>query len=181
MTAPVASLDRLIRSDGGIVPIPSDADILAAASEFRSALDAIDRLHWNRIYIDRFPHGACGHCAELLAFYLQRRFGLTADYVCKEFYDSEGARATSHAWLEWNGLIIDISGDQFGWPAVIVTRQSSLHALGDDELRQPFKLDPIWWGQQCAGVWAAAQQILSARPPTTIQDDANKEPPVHGP
>jgi len=176
MTDTAANPGRLMRPDGGSIPIPTDADILAAASEFRSALDAIDRVHWDRIYIDRFPHGACGHCAELLAFYLQRRFGITADYVCKEFYDSEGARETSHAWLEWNGLIIDISGDQFGWPAVIVTRQSSLHARGEDELRHPFSLDPAWWGQQCAGVWAAAQQKLAAGSPATIQDDRNKEP-----
>jgi hypothetical protein len=180
MTA-AASPVRLVRPDDSIVQIPSDADILADASVFRSALDAIDRAHWERIYIDRFPHGACGHCAELLAHYLQQRFGITADYVCKEFYDSGDAHETSHAWLEWNGLIIDISGDQFGWPAVIVTRQSGLHARGEDELRHPFKLDPIWWGQQCVGIWAATQHILAGAPPASIQHDHNKEPPLHRP
>src|SRR3546814_10963094 len=58
----------------------------------------------------------------LLALFLLERFGITADYVCREFYSDSDDRETSHAWLEWNGLIIDISGDQFEWPAVIVTR-----------------------------------------------------------
>jgi len=113
-----------------------------AASEFRWALDAIDRAHWDRIYIDHLPHGACGHCAELLASYLQQRFGVTADYVCKDFYDNDGVRETSHAWLEWYGLIIDISSDQSNCPAVIVTHQSDLHARGEDELRHAFRVDP---------------------------------------
>ncbi|ABQ66528.1 hypothetical protein Swit_0157 [Rhizorhabdus wittichii RW1] len=126
-------------------------------------MDAIDRVHWERIHIDRFPHGACGHCSEMLAYYLQLRFGITANYVCKEFYDAHGARETSHAWLELGGLIIDISGDQFGWPAVIVTRHSDAHERGEGDLRHPFKLDPAWWSQQCAGVWAAIQRHLPDR------------------
>lgn len=162
MTASSANQGQLAQPKGGILPTPTDASILAAALAFRAALDAIDRVHWERIYIDRFPRGACGHCAELLALYLQQGFGITADYVCKEFYDAQGNRETSHAWLEWDGLIIDISGDQFGWPPVIVTRQSNLHAHGEEDLRHPFNLDPVWWGQQCAGIWAEAQQHLQS-------------------
>lgn len=141
--------------------LPDDPAIERAATEFRAALDAIDKCHWQAIYIDRFPRGACGHCAELLALYLLERFGITVDYVCREFYSDAGERETSHAWLEWNGLIIDISGDQFGWPAVIVTRDHGRYDRGEDEQRYPFQLDPVWWSQQCAGVWAAARSFLS--------------------
>lgn len=140
---------------------PDDAAILHAAAEFRSALNAIEDRHWRAVYIERFPCGACGHCSELLALYLLDRFGITADYVCREFYSDAGERETSHAWLEWNGLIIDISGDQFGWPAVIVTRDRSQYDRGIDEQRHPFKLDPAWWSQQCSGIWAAAQPFLA--------------------
>lgn len=154
----------LAHEESGSTSIPSDEEVFAAAQTFRNALNAIDRVHWDRIYIDRFPKGACGHCAELLAFYLQRRFGITADYVCKDFYKASGEHETGHAWLEWNGLVIDISGDQFGWPPVIVTRHSELHAQGETHVRYPFSLDPVWWGQQCAGVWAAAQHYLEDCP-----------------
>src|SRR3546814_2907500 len=89
--------------------------------------------------MDHFPRGACCHCSELLALFLLERFGITADYVCREFYSDSGDRETSHAWLEWNGLIIDISGDQFEWPAVIVTRDRGRYDLGVGEQRHPFR------------------------------------------
>src|SRR3546814_17839840 len=76
---------------------PDDAAIGKAAAEFRSALDAIDDRHWRAVYIDHFPRGACGHCSELLALFLLERFGITADYVCREFYSDSGDRETSHA------------------------------------------------------------------------------------
>lgn len=140
---------------------PDDVTIKRAAADFRAALDAVDRKHWRAVFIDNFPRGACGHCSELLALFLLQRFGITADYVCREFYSDAGERETSHAWLEWNGLIIDISGDQFGWPAVNVTRDRSRYDRGHDELRHPFKLDPAWWSQECSEIWRAAQPFLS--------------------
>lgn len=139
---------------------PSDEAILQAATAFRAALNGIDRTCWEWKHIDSFPRGACGHCAELLAFYLNERFGIVPDYICRDFYDSGGEWETGHAWLEWNGLTIDISGDQFGWPAVIVARSSALHERGVDNARHPWKLDPDWWGQQCGGIWNAAKAIL---------------------
>jgi hypothetical protein len=141
---------------------PDDDAIESAASEFRAALDAIDPKHWQAVYIKRFPRGACGHCSELLALFLRERFGIVADYVCREFYSDNGERETSHAWLEWNGLIIDISGDQFDWPAVVVTRDRQRYDRGKDEQRHPFKLDPAWWSQQCSGLWAAAMAQMQS-------------------
>lgn len=142
---------------------PDDSAIEQAAIELRVALDAIDVLHWQQIFIEHFPRGACGHCAELLALHLQERFGITAEYVCREFYSDDGERETSHAWLEWNGLVIDISGDQFEWPAVTVTRDHSRYAQGRNELRHPFKLDPAFWSQHCSSIWVAAQPFLVDR------------------
>jgi hypothetical protein len=81
---------------------------------------------------------------------LNRRFGVVPDYVCRVFYSDDGERLSSHAWLELDGLILDISGDQFGWPGVIVTRNSSLHERGADEERHRWALDPRWWGSTAA-------------------------------
>ena len=140
---------------------PSDQQIRAAASEFRAALDAIDRQHWQRIWISDFPRGACGHCSELLARYLNERLGITPDYVSRNLESGEGQFERGHAWLEWNGLLIDISGDQFGWPSVTVTRTpGQAYRRSRPNLRHPWKLDPQWWGQQCSGIWLAVQPIL---------------------
>lgn len=141
--------------------LPSDEAIEAAASEFRAALDAIDRAHWQQIHIGNFPRGACGHCAELLARHLHDRFGITPDYVSCNLESGDSNFERGHAWLEWNGLLIDISGDQFGWAQVIVTRTAgSGHAHSRLNTRHRWKLDPDWWGRQCGAIWQAAQEYL---------------------
>jgi hypothetical protein len=139
-----------------------DQVVFDASSRFRRALDRIDPKLWTDIYIDRFPHGACGHCAELLGKYLRQELKIEAEYVCAEFYHSDGSRNTSHAWLEWVGLVIDISGDQFGWEPVIVVRSSTLHATGEIDIRQPLCNDMQWWATQCGSIWAAAIDQLEA-------------------
>jgi hypothetical protein len=140
---------------------PSDQDILTACVRFRDALDAIDPQLWSRIYIDHFPRGACGHCAELLGRFLTQEFAIAPEYVCAVFYNEDGSRDTSHAWLEWNGLVIDISGDQFGWDRVIVSRSSALHNTGEIEIRNPLTSDARWWAEQCGSVWTASLVFLA--------------------
>lgn len=140
---------------------PTDDDIRAAATEFRAALDAIDRSHWSRIHLGNFPRGACGHCSELLARYLRDRFGITPEYVSHNLDSGDGTYGHGHAWLEWNGLLIDISGDQFGLPAVTVTRTPG-SAYTDSRLnsRHPWKLNSQWWAVQCSAIWNAACEHL---------------------
>lgn len=57
-----------------------------------------------------FPEGCCGSASELLAAFLKDAgFGT---FALVSGWD-EGENATSHAWLEGNGFIIDITIDQF--------------------------------------------------------------------
>lgn len=140
---------------------PSDAEIEAVATHFRAALDRIDRKLWAHIHINNFPRGACGHCAELSARHLHDRFGIVADYVSYNLNRGYGTLEDGHAWLEYNGLLIDISGDQFGWPAVIVTRTPGpVYSQGRLNIRYPWRLDPQWWSGQCSAIWHAAQAHL---------------------
>ncbi len=142
--------------------LPDDAAIRMAATDLRAALDAIDRKHWEHIHISNFPRGACGHCAELLARHLHERFGITPDYLSCNLESGDGQFERGHAWLEWNGLLIDISGDQFGWAPVIVTRTPGPgHARSRVNTRYRWKLDPDWWGRQCGAIWCAVQNHLS--------------------
>jgi hypothetical protein len=131
--------------------MPGDDQLEAEAKALKTALDAIDR----------YPRGACGHCAELLAYHLHRRFGIVPDYVSGIFFRGVAEKETGHAWIEWNGLTIDISGDQFGWPPVIAARGSIYHASGEIDLRYPWKLDAAWWEEQCGEIWKAAEPSLS--------------------
>lgn len=139
---------------------PSDADISAAATAFRRAIDLAGPAPWKVKYIT-FPRGACGHAAELLAYYLRRRFGIVPDYISQTTYGrGVGGWQGGHAWLEWNGLTIDVSGDQFGWEPVIVTRDSPFHGRGEDEQRYPALADMDWWARECGSLWSAISEQL---------------------
>lgn len=95
---------------------PSDDDIRRSASDFREAIDRAGIAPWRAKNI-RFPRGACGHASELLAYYLRKQFGIAPVLVCQDAGGLGGWHG-GHAWLEWNGLAIDVTGDQFGWWAL---------------------------------------------------------------
>jgi len=132
--------------------LPSDSDILAAATSFRCAIDLTGPAAWIAKRID-FPRGACGHAAGLLAYYLLKRFGVMPDLVCQDAACDIGGWQGGHAWLEWNGLTIDISGDQFGWEPIIVTRDPIYHGCGKDQNRGPALADMNWWARECGPLW----------------------------
>lgn len=142
-------------------PVP-DAIIRVAASRFRAALDRVDPNIWTAVTIKHFPRGACGHAAELLGRYLRDELGVTAEYVLRDFYNDDGSWRGGHAWLEYDGLIIDITGDQFGWESVIVQRESAVHMAGELQLRQSLTSDIRWWASHAAPVYAAARGILGS-------------------
>lgn len=133
--------------------VPSDEDILREASSVRSAIDLAGAEPW-KVKGRTFPRGACGHAAELLAYHLKRRFGIATELVCQDAEGLGGWRG-GHAWLEWNGLTIDITGDQFGWPPIIVTRAPEFHGRGVDQNRGPALSDMRWWALECGALWRA--------------------------
>jgi len=75
------------------------------AIDFRRALEDTDAIE--TFEGQTFPEGCCGDAALLLGTYLIDQGHGTFDYVL----GYRGDR--SHAWIERNGLIIDITADQF--------------------------------------------------------------------
>jgi hypothetical protein len=67
-----------------------------------------------------------------------------------------------HAWLEWDGLTIDISGDQFGWHPFIVTRSPKYHGRGDPEARHSvINLHTAdWFLANCGRFWSSIGEHL---------------------
>lgn len=85
-----------------------------------------------------FPSGCCGDTSEVLQVILYNKLGIATEYVTGIHYSAEGtssiSNGASHAWLEFDGIIIDITADQFndrGFQneAIIVTESSSFHDL----------------------------------------------------
>jgi hypothetical protein len=144
------------------LPLNRRRQILRAATELRSALSAVDAATWQAATIDAFPRGACGHCAELLARYLLDQFGIEATYACGEVGHLIGTNTQWHAWLEHEGLFIDISADQFGQQPVIVESRSAFHEKAADVDRHPIIQDR-WWGEYGARVYRAALAIIEAQ------------------
>lgn len=83
----------------------TELEIRLHAKAFREAI--IKAGKGALITLDNFPTGSCGDASILLATYLEELGYGSFDYVC-------GSRnGHSHAWLEKDGLIVDITADQF--------------------------------------------------------------------
>jgi hypothetical protein len=112
------------------------------ATDFRNVIASADRSRWDG-NLKEFPNGSCGVVCELLGRYLIEHLGLAPMYVGAS--KTEGGFGT-HAWLECEGYIIDITADQFGQSPIIVARESPWHATWDrdDEPRPPITCDKCW-------------------------------------
>ena len=99
------------------------------ATGFREAIDDLDRV-FLPFEMKNFPHGCCGDASMLLGTYLEDHGIKSLIYVC----GMRGER--SHAWLESDGLIIDITADQFAEcnESVIVVKDSEWHRTFDRDL-----------------------------------------------
>lgn len=85
------------------------------ASVFRTAIEnAKEAGEFDSDFpFSQFPRACCGDATELLAQYLLEN-KIKSTYVCGNRYFGNPEECTqSHAWLVVDGLIVDITGDQF--------------------------------------------------------------------
>ncbi len=104
--------------------------IRAVASAVRSAIDRIPN-EKRPVTFKNFPRGSCGDAALVLGTYL------AVDCKIPGFQYVSGERGcvtertwTTHAWLERDGLVVDITAEQFSdeCRSVIVESDSILHS-----------------------------------------------------
>ncbi len=96
------------------------------ASRFRLLIENADRSKLP-ISFENFPAGSCGDAAILLAQYLIDAGCDTPTYVSAELV--RHPNLLSHAWIELDGIVLDITADGFEADAapVIVTENSAWH------------------------------------------------------
>jgi hypothetical protein len=84
------------------------------AKMFRETVESINRHDFtSRCQLSHsFPRGACGDTSMLLGKFLLDYYKIDCDYVCGSCLE-EGKEHWTHAWLEYKGLKIDITADQF--------------------------------------------------------------------
>lgn len=106
------------------------------AERFRAALERCDR-NLLPIALQDFPNGSCGDAALLLAKYLQKSGLGRFDYVCGTLYKDGELGFQSHAWLQREDVIVDITADQFDevQEPVLITRDHSWHKHFEEKSR----------------------------------------------
>lgn len=60
-----------------------------------------------------FPKGCCDDTVDLFAHYLYLYFGIISERIDGTYYDLDPWNNCSHSWLEINGWVVDLTGDQF--------------------------------------------------------------------
>lgn len=104
------------------------SQILEMATRFRQAIESVPP-EARPISIQCFPRGACGDTALLFGAFLVDQSVPGFKYVCGERGTKTDNTWTSHAWLQRNDLVVDLTADQFSdAPAgVIVSAPSPWH------------------------------------------------------
>ena len=103
--------------------------ILELACKYRKLMDDLDRRKCG-VQFSSFPRGSCGAAAEMFGTYLFERYSVNAQYVSSTHTDGFEPHG-SHAWLELDDLIIDLTCDQFSHdplPAPYVGKDRSWHS-----------------------------------------------------
>lgn len=78
------------------------------------------------LFLDEFPSGTCGTVSNILGIILQRHGYGVFNYVWGRAYCPV---FSTHAWLEKDGIICDITADQFGedYPKVYVGYENEFY------------------------------------------------------
>lgn len=137
-------------------------DIHMAAEDIRSGIERSDKATLP-ITFSTFPSGSCGDAALILGTHL-KLLGLgTFNYVSGVRGSHDDGTHHSHAWLEGNGLIIDITADQFPeFPhRVFVSLQSAFHQSFESEVLH--EADFRVYDQHTAAALSRAYQMISRR------------------
>lgn len=82
--------------------------IRSHAQEFRAAIEQMEISEFpGSSFFESFPSGCCSDTSELFAKYLSEN-GVKVEYVC-----GINECGQSHAWIELENYIIDLTADQF--------------------------------------------------------------------
>ena len=138
----------------------TDAAVIRdAAASFRAMLDALDERDKLSLPIGfrDFPRGSCDPASQVLGRYLRDK--LTIEPLTTVTW---GARLSgtpafaldSHRRLESDGLVIDVTADQFGQEPIVVTRRSRWHQSFQNIRFEALTDDEVWWNENCAPVLA---------------------------
>jgi hypothetical protein len=136
----------------------NEVDLRAVVHDVRDRLDHADLSVAHECF-RAFPRGACGATCDVLATLLELRFGLTPLWVSADLGD--GDTWSSHAWLEVEGVTVDITADQFGQAPVIVARTSPWHQSLAASTGVHYPISERHWGDVGRTVWHLVSDLAT--------------------
>ena len=139
-------------------------NLALVAHSARNVLEAYSSASTD-IMFNGFPRGACGATSDLIGRYLNEAYQLKAQLVSGRRVDG-----AIHIWLSVCGIIVDITADQFGKSAVIVTRNSDWHGAWETGEGEPPDVHQNDWPCYLAPAWnAMVAGLVNAkfRPPAS--------------
>ncbi|MCS4285754.1 hypothetical protein M2396_004058 [Pseudomonas sp. BIGb0278] len=131
---------------------------LELATSFRLAVEIVVETGNVPMHIRGFPRGCCGIISELMGDYLNTVGIGEFFYVCGM---KDGA---SHAWLEVDGLIVDITADQFpDRPAIYVDKPDSWYGEWEEDTKHLVVHEPsaFFYGEERRFLVRVLEQLNS--------------------
>lgn len=94
---------------------------------FRKAIEVAKENNEQGEFFRKFPTGQCGNASNLLAQYLIDNGISSILYVNGTYYGENSYDSQSHAWLVVEGLIVDITAEQFKWKKAPLKCDASIY------------------------------------------------------
>lgn len=131
---------------------------------FRKAIEAAKANNEPGEFFRKFPVGQCGNTSDILAQYLIDNGFAPITYENGTYYGDDWDDRWSHTWLIVEGLVIDITGDQFKYhneplknnvPVYIgpMTDYYRLFEIGPGGNHEHFGLDGRWFNYRELKSW----------------------------
>jgi len=96
-----------------VTMMTSYSEIKKMVLDFRRAIEVAQANKEPGEFFRKFPVGQCGNTSDMLAqYFIDNGIG-PITYVNGTYYGNGFNDIQSHTWLVVNGLVIDITGDQF--------------------------------------------------------------------
>lgn len=136
-----------------------ELNISGFATRFRNALtDVLSDLKYVPPPFAHFPRGSCGIASDMLGSILNEKLEAQALYISA----THRIENTSHAWLHYDGIVIDVTGDQFpGRPSVYVGQPDRWFDLWKVDRSAPRLAEYIYgYDMDCNRIYERLSQMV---------------------
>ena len=109
---------------------------------FRRAIEFAKANNEPGDFFIKFPLGQCGNTSDILAQYLIDNRISSILYVSGTYYGDDCNNRWAHGWLIAEGLVVDITGDQFKYHKEPLTNDVPVYIGTMTEYYQLFEVGP---------------------------------------